>query len=90
MLSDHERNTLLDVERRFMVGYPELDRCSTTGLHRQPVQPTPGPSGKSFRQITGDALLRVDQTRADGMEIFIPAGRLPTVDRTRRKEKDDE
>jgi hypothetical protein len=63
---------------------------STTGLHRQPAQPTPGPSGKSFRQITGDALLRVDQTRADGMEIFIPAGRLPTVDRTRRKEKDDE
>jgi hypothetical protein len=43
------------------------------------------------RQVTGDALLRVDQTRADVMKVLIPAGsRLPTVDRTRRKEKDDE
>jgi hypothetical protein len=56
---------------------------STTGLHRQPAHP----ERQVSRQITDDALLRVDQTRADGMEMFIPAGRLPTVDRTRRKEK---
>ena len=66
MLSDHERNTLLDVEGRFMVGYPELDRSFDDR-----ASPTARPAhARPERQVippdTGDALLRVDQTRADG------------------------
>jgi hypothetical protein len=56
---------------------------STTGLHRSPAQP----ERQVSRQITGYTLLRVDQIRADGMEILRPAGQLPAVDWTRRKEK---
>jgi DUF3040 family protein len=35
MLSDHERKTLLDVERRFIAEDPELARSFESQLHRQ-------------------------------------------------------
>jgi hypothetical protein len=37
MLSDHERKTLLDVERRFIAEDPEFARSFDDQLHRQPA-----------------------------------------------------
>ena len=45
MLSDHERKTLLDVERRFMAEDPEFARSFDDQLHRRPAAPL-GSNGK--------------------------------------------
>ena len=45
MLSDHERKTLLDVERRFLAEDPEFARSFDDQLHRRPAAPH-GSNGK--------------------------------------------
>src|SRR6188508_329810 len=45
MLSDHERKTLLDVERRFIAEDPEFARSFDDQLHQRPEAPH-GSNGK--------------------------------------------
>ena len=45
MLSDHERKTLLDVERRFIAEDPEFARSFDDQLHQRPAAPH-GSNGK--------------------------------------------
>ena len=45
MLSDHERKTLLDVERRFIAEDPEFARSFDAQLHQRPAAPH-GSNGK--------------------------------------------